>query len=211
MADAAYFALVYQEAVEVGAFLCDMFDYDPMADGVIIDHADGHRRGMASNHADVEHWFRRHGKSMATLRQDIADLLANSEVLEPPSATPDEEITDALDNRPFRVRRSWADATSQIGAFNVVGHSVDAARSNPGFRVFDDNGHLVYEPQVPPEPFRVRVTANSLPVHHQPNAQSPIDARITDRGVYTIVEGTNGWGRLLSGAGWIMLNGTIRL
>jgi hypothetical protein len=31
--------------------------YDPKADGVIIGHYEGHKRGIASNHADPGHWF----------------------------------------------------------------------------------------------------------------------------------------------------------
>lgn len=31
---------------------------------------------MGSNHSDVNHWFPKHGKSMATARKDVAALLA---------------------------------------------------------------------------------------------------------------------------------------
>ena len=76
LADAAYFNAVYQEAVELCAYLCKMFSFDPMADGVIIGHFEGHKRGIASNHADPGHWFSRHGKSMDTFRAAVKDELA---------------------------------------------------------------------------------------------------------------------------------------
>ena len=44
----------YHTAVELFAQLCEMYSLDPLTDGVIIGHAEGHRRGMASNHADPE-------------------------------------------------------------------------------------------------------------------------------------------------------------
>jgi len=73
--DAAYFAAVYREAVELTAHLCRLYGLDPMADGVVIDHREGHQRGIASNHGDVDHWFPRYGKSMDTFRKDVAALL----------------------------------------------------------------------------------------------------------------------------------------
>lgn len=70
--DPDYFRAVYREAVELTAYLCKEFSLDPLADGVVICHAEGHRRGIASNHADVLHWFPRHGKSMDDFRADVA-------------------------------------------------------------------------------------------------------------------------------------------
>ena len=40
-----------------------------------IDHSEGHKLGIASNHADVAHWFRLHGKSMDAFRADVLDGL----------------------------------------------------------------------------------------------------------------------------------------
>ena len=78
LTDAAYFNAVYKEATELCAFLCEQHALDPMADGVLIGHFEGHRRGIASNHADPGHWFPRHGKSMDTFRADVGKLLAAS-------------------------------------------------------------------------------------------------------------------------------------
>ena len=70
--DAEYFSAVYQAAVELTADLCKQYNLDPMADGVVICHSEGHARGVASNHADVMHWFPRFGKNMNTFRADVA-------------------------------------------------------------------------------------------------------------------------------------------
>lgn len=75
LTDPVYFGKVYQEAVEFTAYLCKMHDWDPMADGVVIDHSEGCKRGIASNHGDVRHWFKKHGKSMDTFRADVKALL----------------------------------------------------------------------------------------------------------------------------------------
>ncbi len=72
LTDPAYFKAVYQEAVELTAMLCKKYGLDPLADGVVICHQEGYRRGIASNHGDVLHWFPRHGKTMDDFRADVA-------------------------------------------------------------------------------------------------------------------------------------------
>lgn len=72
LTDASYFQAVYREAVELTAYLCKEYGLDPLADGVVICHSEGYKRGIASNHADVLHWFPKFGKSMDDLRADVA-------------------------------------------------------------------------------------------------------------------------------------------
>lgn len=71
LTDASYFQAVYREAVELTAMLCREYGLDPLADGVVICHAEGYKRGIASNHADVLHWFPKFGKSMDDFRGDV--------------------------------------------------------------------------------------------------------------------------------------------
>lgn len=59
--------------------------------------------------------------------------------------------------------------------------------------------------------YRVRITADSLNVRKEPNATSTITTTVSKGGVFTIVEEKDGWGRLLSGAGWINLSYTEKL
>ena len=69
--DRDYFDKVYNEAVEVSAMLCEMYSLDPMADGVLICHSEGHARGIASNHSDVMHWFIKHCRTMDSFRKAV--------------------------------------------------------------------------------------------------------------------------------------------
>lgn len=71
LTNADYFNKVYQEAVELFAYLCKIYNLDPTKDGVVICHSEGYKRGIASNHSDVMHWFPRHGKSMNTFRTAV--------------------------------------------------------------------------------------------------------------------------------------------
>ena len=70
--DTGYFEAVYQASVELTADLCKQYGLDPQADGVVLCHSEGNARGVASNHADVMHWFPKFGKNMDTFRADVA-------------------------------------------------------------------------------------------------------------------------------------------
>ena len=63
---------------ELFAHLCQQFHLDPMADGVIISHSEGCRRGIASNHGDVEHLWSKFGLSMGQFRKDIKAAMEGS-------------------------------------------------------------------------------------------------------------------------------------
>lgn len=73
--DAVYFNKVYAEAVELCAHLCKMYD---LTEKDIIDHSQGCKLGIASNHGDVMHWLPKHGKTMDTFRADVKKCLGNT-------------------------------------------------------------------------------------------------------------------------------------
>jgi N-acetylmuramoyl-L-alanine amidase len=94
--DASYFHAVYTKSVELCAHLCKQFG---LTEKQILGHYEGHRQGIASNHADPGHWFPRHGKSMDIFRDDVKKLLA------PPSS-----LSSSAPKKLYRV---------QIGAYRV--------------------------------------------------------------------------------------------
>lgn len=71
----------YEAAVELFAFLCKQYKLDPLADGVIISHKEGHKRGVASNHGDPEHlWTQlKTGYTMDGFRKDVKAAMAEEE------------------------------------------------------------------------------------------------------------------------------------
>jgi flagellum-specific peptidoglycan hydrolase FlgJ len=97
LSDKAYFDKVYKEACEITAYLCQLFNIDPngtvTVNGVkiptVLCHQDSYKLGFGSNHGDVNHWFPKHGKSMATARTDIAALLKTA------TTTTTESVTTA--------------------------------------------------------------------------------------------------------------------
>jgi len=82
--DPAYFAGIYREAVELCTYLCRQYNIRPEKPWLIC-HSEGAELGIASSHADVMHWFPRHGKNMDTFRADVRTELektANNELLQ---------------------------------------------------------------------------------------------------------------------------------
>lgn len=73
--DKDYFDKVYKEAVELYAYLCKEYN---LTEKNIICHSEGYKKGIASNHSDVMHWFPKHGKSMDTFRTDVKALLSGN-------------------------------------------------------------------------------------------------------------------------------------
>lgn len=63
----------YDNAVALFAHLCKEFNLDPLADGVIVSHKEGHKRGIASNHGDPEHLWNQLGMgyTMDTFRKAV--------------------------------------------------------------------------------------------------------------------------------------------
>lgn len=84
LTDKTYFDKVYKEAVELCAYLCKQYG---LTEQNIICHSEGYKKGIASNHGDVMHWFPKHGKSMDTFRADVKALLSGS--TSEPSTKPD--------------------------------------------------------------------------------------------------------------------------
>lgn len=79
LTDKSYFQATYQAAVDLTAYLCKRFGLNPLADGVVLCHAEGYQRGIASNHADVLHWWGRYGVSMDDFRAAVAAAMKGGE------------------------------------------------------------------------------------------------------------------------------------
>ena len=75
LTDAAYLDKVYNEAVDLCVYLCELYG---LTEQDIICHCEGHDLGIASNHADVLHWWPKHGKNMDTFRAAVKDKLGGS-------------------------------------------------------------------------------------------------------------------------------------
>lgn len=72
LTDPKYFEQIYKATIEVCVDICSQFNIDPEN---IITHSEGYRLGIASNHADVMHWFPKYKKNMDDVRNDVTKML----------------------------------------------------------------------------------------------------------------------------------------
>lgn len=97
----------YRAAVELFARLCGVYGLDPLADGVILGHAEGHRRGVASNHADPTYLRATYGMgfTMDGFRRAVAEAMAG--------AKEEEEETDMTRYNTVAEMPAWAREEAQ--------------------------------------------------------------------------------------------------
>src|SRR5690554_5714889 len=67
-ANEEYFRKIFKNAVDLCVLLCKKFN---LTENNIITHCEAHKMGIGSNHADVMHWFPKHGESMDTFREAV--------------------------------------------------------------------------------------------------------------------------------------------
>jgi hypothetical protein len=70
----------YDNAVQLFAHLCKEYKLDPMANGVIVSHAEGYKKGIASGHADPEHLWKGLGMgyTMDTFRKAVKNAMTTT-------------------------------------------------------------------------------------------------------------------------------------
>lgn len=115
----------------------------------------------------------------------------------------------------YRVRKSWADASSQKGAFKSLENAKKCADENPGCSVFDESGKAVYSSTAAFKPYLVQVSIPNLNIRKGPGTDHGKTGKYTGAGTFTIVEEADGegasrWGLLKSYQekrdGWISLD-----
>ena len=116
----------------------------------------------------------------------------------------------------YRVRKSWKDAASQLGAFEELENAKKACKE--GYTVYDWDGKAVYSKQTTKKlPYKVQIDVDDLRIRTGAGIGYAVTGEYTGRGVFTIVEekagkgSTAGWGKLKSGAGWVSLDYCTKL
>ena len=96
MVSREYFEAVYKEACEITAYLCKLYDLDPMGTfvykgvtvPVITSHDESYDLKMGSNHGDPIKWLKKYGKTMDDVRRDVAAIMRGEEWPEMPATDP---------------------------------------------------------------------------------------------------------------------------
>lgn len=151
LTDKSYWEACYKEACEMTAYLCKMFGIDPMGtisyNGLkvptIIDHTGSHSLGLGSNHGDIQHWSKRYGVTMETVRNDVAAILAADTPAAPETpvtpTTPVTPITPVTDEEKFIWDTLLAEIKNPFGVAGLLGNL--KAESNLHANNLQNNGN----------------------------------------------------------------------
>lgn len=136
----------YNTAVEFFAKKCTEYGWNPTAklsNGLytISSHDEGRRAGVSTSHVDPTHIWNKMGWSMDQFRKDVKAKMNGSNIdSDSDGATPDTTPDDY-----YRVRKTWEDEKSQLGAYSLLSN---AKKNCPvGYSVFDSTGKAVYTPE----------------------------------------------------------------
>ncbi len=190
----------YKNAVWLLAKLCADHGWEPFT--AVYTHREVTRQNLSNtDNADPQHLWDGLGRGLKILqlRRDVAAALTDG-------AAEETFGSGTL----YRVRKTWADVASQIGAYRNLEYAV--AGCPEGYAVFDETGRQVY----PPVQYLVRVTTeNGLNVRKGPGASHSVVTALPQGGAYTVVEEQDGWGLLkayeTNRDGWISLQYTVRI
>lgn len=97
-----------RNAVELFAKLCEYHNLNPLEDGVILSHAEGAKRGIASNHGDPAHLWKGLGMdwTMDKFRQEVYKKMHENDIIE----EDDEDMTaDRFNELWLEMRKTLQD------------------------------------------------------------------------------------------------------
>lgn len=75
--DRAYFMETIDLMNRLTAYLSLKYNFD-INSTTVISHSEGHKLGIASNHADIEHWSRKFNYTMDDARKEVQRLVSNN-------------------------------------------------------------------------------------------------------------------------------------
>ncbi len=231
----------YNAAVELFAYLCKQYNLDPLKDGVILSHNEGNKRGLASAHADPEHYWTqlKMPYTMDGFRKDVSATMKGTYV---------NTTAQLVSEEPEPVNQNTQTTTSYTVTINTKELNV---RSGPGVKydkvmaVHQGETYTIVKEQVTDGTkwgylksgkgwislayttiksvaqvletapisgtYKVKVTASSLNIRSGPGTSYSKVGAITDKGTYTIINTKDGWGQLKSKTGWIYLSYTKKV
>lgn len=127
----------------------------------------------------------------------------------------------AVSKKIYRIRKTWANALTQKGAYTDLANAKNCANKNPGYSVFDEVGNIVYSSF---KPYKIKIDIKDLNIRQGAGIDYASIGK-TGKGTFTIIEEALGkidakgttemWGLLKSYSkkrnGWICLSYTKKL
>lgn len=241
LTDRTYYEKAFAVAAEYCAQLCRI--YGISVDN-IVGHCEAYRLGYGSNHADPEHWMKRFGQTMVDFRKKVSEILKNNgeknedteETVVVNETIEKGDLVAIASNATYysgKAIPSWVKVQNWYVKSDPKGDRIVIDKNEKGTNSICSPVHRKYltvvkkakdETKAKPKaetaastcPYLVKVTADCLYIRKGAGTNTAKVGKITDHGVYTIVEERKGsgaslWGRLKSGAGWISLDHVRKL
>ena len=213
----AHVLATYETAVDVFAQLCIFHGIDPLSYRAILSHKECHDLGIGTNHGDVEHIWDKYGLTMNQFRKDVkakikscgdsVDILAQKGVIN----TPDywKNNRDKIAYLP-KLLDSLAESTisTKVNDFTnveqAIQHIADCGVINTPEYWLSNHKKVVYLDSLliksanrinKDTSFQVKVDIENLNMRTGP-AKSYDRIAYIPKGIYTIVETKDEWGRL---------------
>ena len=153
---------IYKEGCEITAYLCKMYNLNPKGTvktngvniPVILDHATAYKLGFGSNHGDIQHWFKKYGKTMDNVRNDVAKLMEEIPVA-PSIIKPEIEEEEEMTQEQFNtMMNNWIaeQATKAPGEWSAAQREWGERN---GLIAGDTNGNKMYKKFLTREEFVV--------------------------------------------------------
>ena len=232
LTDKIYYKKAFSAAAEYCAELCKNYGIEVSN---IVGHCEAYRLGYGSNHSDPEHWMKNFGQTMADFRARVSEIL-NSSSIEADNISDNSseinlikkgDLVSIADNAsyydgaavPLWVRtQNWYVKSEPIGNRAIIDknekgtNSICSPISTDFLRIIKKKSDNIVKSDVTGKcPYLIKVTANCAYIYKDAGIDTEKVGAITDNGVYTIVKeqyenGGTKWGRLKSGAGWILLD-----
>ena len=132
----SYVKAAYKNAVELIAYLCKKYGWDPNT-AVHTHYEVTTNKLSATDHVDPQHLWNGLGMgySILTLRRDVAAAMNIS------SSSPVSGGSSSS-GQIYRIRTNWNEPSSQVGAYSNLEYAKNACPD--GYQVFDSAGNSVY-------------------------------------------------------------------
>lgn len=106
-----YFEDVYNKAVYLCAYVMKL--KDNIKSPNVVSHQEGYKLGIASNHADIGHWWPKHGKTMDDFRADVKTYLMTNILPFNDNTKPSQPSSPQIDIPSQYAKEAWEKATKK--------------------------------------------------------------------------------------------------
>lgn len=117
--DKDYFEEAMDVAMEVCAYYCMMYDFSYKN---VISHAEGYKKGVASNHGDIDYWLKKYNKDMNWFREGVKKKIkalpkpkASAQIYSDGSWGNNKKNGEIVGKKGYRMRAIRMNATSTEG------------------------------------------------------------------------------------------------